>query len=278
MICSSPIPMTFNGYHQDVSCKQCLPCRINKQKEWTGRILMEMKAHKHASFATLTYNEKNHQTSVTTKAMQQWQKDFRKELSNRYGQLCRFYTVGEYGDKNGRAHYHSIIFGPDPLISEAICQKAWQKGFTSVSPMTPTRAAYCARYTTKKLIRIEPPDGSNPEFAIMSRKPGLGSPYIDKIITTLKHRIKHGNISKTQLVASLHVVRISQKLYPISIKQRKHMLQELGSITTQVAGKKISDHFVIKHQWLSGNYFKHVNSETSGRRAFSKVNNRQDYV
>ncbi len=239
---------------------------------------MEMKSHKHSSFATLTYNKENHQESISKREIQLWQKSFRKELKIRTGETCRFYSVGEYGMKNARAHYHSIIFGPDPLISEAICQNVWHKGFVTVSAMTPTRAAYCARYTTKKLVRKDPPNGCQREFAIMSRKPALGSRYIEKVINTLRYRIKAGNISKQTLVETLHVIRISKKLYPISIKQRKHMLRELGSVTTQVAGKNISDHFVIKHQWLSGNYFKLAASEASGRRAFAKIENRQEYV
>ncbi len=44
-------------------CGQCQNCRINKQREWTGRILLEAQMYPISSFVTLTYADE-HETRI----------------------------------------------------------------------------------------------------------------------------------------------------------------------------------------------------------------------
>ena len=132
----------------------------------------------------------------------------------------RYYACGEYGEKRGRPHYHACIFNYDfpdkqifrggrhpyhsgkfiqtndhPLYTSAILQKIWNKGFTTIGEVTFDSAGYVARYVTKK---ITGPMAENyykrdfcelgekeitPEFALMSRMPGIGMPWLKKYFT-----------------------------------------------------------------------------------------------
>lgn len=142
--------------------------------------------------------------------MQTFIKRLRKHLPT-----IKHYTVGEYGDKNNRPHYHSLIFGYDfpdrqlvkiedgfALYSSETLDKAWQqKGYALIGDVTFQSAAYVARYMMKK--RKGDPDHKDkhgktnksyyelldkdtgeihqlePEFALMSRggRKGRGIGY-----------------------------------------------------------------------------------------------------
>lgn len=139
---------------------------------------------------------------------------FFKRLRYNTGQDIRYFCCGEYGSKSARPHYHCIIFGLvlDDLVpykrshegfqyynSETV-QKAWRGfahniegdeipgtygdlGFAVVADVTWESCAYTARYVTKKATGYERQfyDTFNlqPEFAIMSRKPGIGRQFYE---------------------------------------------------------------------------------------------------
>lgn len=109
----------------------------------------------------------------------------------------KYYLVGEYGDKNGRPHFHAAIFGEDfagdryaaakspsgaQLYRSPTLERVWDYGFSSIGDLTFESAAYIARYVMKKINgkkadehykRVDPTTGETywitPEFALMSR-------------------------------------------------------------------------------------------------------------
>jgi len=247
MLCLAPIHMQHNKFNYDVPCRQCLPCRLNKQREWTGRILLESKSHEHNTFVTMTYDEENVQV-ITKREMQLWQKKFRKELDRRTGETCRFYTIGEYGTRTARPHYHAIIFGPDPRIAEAILQQTWSKGFVKASSMLPTHASYVARYSTKKLARSWTPK-NHPEFVIMSKKPPMGTEYFNQIISTLKNRLTRGQISENDILENVNRIKLSGQLYPLSQIFKERLISQLEINYRPYLGKLIGKHFGLKETW-----------------------------
>lgn len=156
-------------------CGQCLPCRINRRRLWTHRMMLESVKHVSSSFVTLTYNDATLPSGLTLvpKDLQDWLKRLRRELSP---QQIRYYAVGEYGDESGRPHYHAAIFGLDPIIGGGsdgrggIVQSTWGKGYTFTGDLSAQSASYICGYVTKKMTKKDDPrlKGRFPEFARMS--------------------------------------------------------------------------------------------------------------
>lgn len=124
---------------------------------------------------------------------------FIRKLRLHYGQGVRFFCAAEYGAKFSRPHYHLVMFNfkPTDLVpsakrsgfqtytSEQI-EGIWQKGRVEVGTFSTRGAMYAAQYVVKKARnKTEDYQGKLPEFALMSRMPGIGVPYLEKY---------HGNI------------------------------------------------------------------------------------
>lgn len=163
----------------------------------------EATLHEKTAFLTLTYDEKhlpeNGQLEVTD-----WQK-FAKRVRHKKGPF-RFFHCGEYGDQTDRPHYHAIVYGLDfaedrkiwrrgdkPTWRSVELDELWGNGTCDIGVVTPTSAAYVARYVMKKMggakakdhyTRVNFDTGEEyqlkPEYATMSRRPGLGTGWISK--------------------------------------------------------------------------------------------------
>lgn len=171
-------------------CGVCPACKARKAQEWTYRLYAELKLHKKAVFVTLTYDEEHVKTLVQSSSglyslkkrdAQLFFKSLREFISP---EKIRHYTVGEYGEHTKRAHFHSIVFGLGPEDRQII-EKAWKNGFVSVGNVTPSSIAYVARYCTKKLYQTGDEYrelGLEPEFSLMSNRPGIGFNAIKKCL------------------------------------------------------------------------------------------------
>lgn len=166
MKCSKPF--------RDFGCGQCLPCRINRKRLWTHRLMLELYNHTAAYFLTLTFDEVHlpEDGSVSVRTAQL----FLKRLRRLWPAQIRYYIVGEYGDRFDRPHYHAIIFGgpENPLAMEQLVKAAWPYGFVKVGDVTPASAAYTVSYVTKSKP-LAPGDTRRPAFARMSKRPGIGT-------------------------------------------------------------------------------------------------------
>lgn len=106
-----------------------------------------------------------------------------------------FYMSGEYGEKNGRPHFHAVLFGVDfddkkslgkglsgsELFESTTLSKLWGLGFASVGALTFKSAAYVARYIHKKMISGGGVyEGTVGEFSRMSLRPAIGRRWFDK--------------------------------------------------------------------------------------------------
>lgn len=170
-------------------CGQCLPCRINRRRQWMWRQYLESLNHVHSSFVTLTYDDEHLPSgaSLVPADMSNFLKRLRKALSPT---RIRFYGVGEYGHAGTRdfnPHYHLSLFGlsgftdySSPSLvthygSSKLIWDCWDKGRTECVPFSEQTAHYVAGYITKKLTAPDEPflGGRHPEFARMSNRPGL---------------------------------------------------------------------------------------------------------
>lgn len=221
----------------EIPCGQCISCRLNYAREWANRCALEMTYHKSTLFLTLTYDDEHLPTkevkyvaipgteeikditvhSLVKSDLQKFMKSLRDKLG--YGKY-RFYASGEYGDESARPHYHLIIFGLelDDLVkyktvyqggqyytyyNSKTIDDIWKKGFCVIAPATWETISYTARYVMKKLkgkdaefyrrLNIEP------EFCLMSRKPGIGSQYFND---NYKHIFETGQIVISNLKGS----------------------------------------------------------------------------
>lgn len=165
-------------------CGKCSHCKTKRREDWTIRLLEEMKDHDNAVFVTLTYADENiiyaeYLPTLYKPDLQNFIKRLRKRLG---ANKIRYYAVGEYGGKTIRPHYHLIIFGLSRKNIDII-QKAWSLdnkpiGLVHVGNVNIKTIKYVTKYHVN---RNEYPDGVEPEFTVMSRKPAIGASYVTKM-------------------------------------------------------------------------------------------------
>lgn len=205
-------------------CGRCIGCRMERARQWGLRCLHEAKLWPHNQYVTLTYSDENMPPggSVCLRDVQLFMKRLRKAKNSTKDNPVRFFLGAEYGDQNGRPHYHALLFNcplPDrvrfgqnargePLYTSRELSRLWSSdggettlGFITIGEVTFDSAVYCAKYALKKLnisenstaaARAEyerryivyDADGivyeRDREFAVMSRRPGIGAGYYEK--------------------------------------------------------------------------------------------------
>ena len=190
-----------------VPCGNCVGCKLEKARQWALRMQHESLFHDHNSFLTLTYDDAHlpHDYGLDKEHVQLFTKRLRRRIEPT---LIRFFACGEYGEQKGRPHYHAIIFGWSPpdgvflfnsrhgnaIYTSAMLQDTWGMGVCSFGKVTPQSCGYTARYAMKKVRgaddyaadyyhRCSPVDGRmynvQPEFALMSNRPGIGANFAD---------------------------------------------------------------------------------------------------
>lgn len=194
------------GEHVLIPCGKCLGCRVRKARDWAVRCYLESKLHERNCFLTLTYDDDHLpvDNSVHKRDLQLFLKRLRKELSY-YGDTIRYFACGEYGARLHRPHYHILVFGCDFVYDERlraynapvtrsffrqvhsgsyytspIVTRSWDKGFHLIADLTPASCSYVARYVTKKLRSKAEYGEKEPEFTLMSRRPGIAHDWYEK--------------------------------------------------------------------------------------------------
>lgn len=202
------------GIALQLPCGRCIGCRLDKSREWAIRMVHEASLHEENCFLTLTYRDADlpGDLSLDKDHFQKFMKRMRKHYAPK---RIRFFHCGEYGNSPyetlGRPHYHAIIFGHDFQDKELFSNREgnklytsreldllWKKGFATVGAVTWQSAAYVARYVTKKMTgdkgdyhyyKASPVTGElfpvEPEYATMSRRPGIGRDWYEKYSTDL---------------------------------------------------------------------------------------------
>lgn len=184
-----------------IPCGQCIGCRLEKSRQWAIRCMNEASLYDENCFITLTYSDENlpKNSSLLKRDFQLFMKRLRKEFSPK---KIRFYSCGEYGEQFSRPHYHACLFGLDfadkikykgDMYRSPTLEKLWPYGYSMIGSVTFDSAAYVARYVTKKLTgkmaekyyTVDKRTGEvlaekTPEFSLMSRRPGIGAPWLEK--------------------------------------------------------------------------------------------------
>lgn len=185
----------FSGIPLQIPCGQCIGCKLERSRNWAIRCVHEAQLHEQNSFLTLTYDEKHlpSDESLHVSHHQNFMKRLRKFLSPK---KVRFFHCGEYGEKTGRPHYHTLLFGHrfsdmekiktvrgHDYYTSAKLGELWQNGMNVIGEVTFESAAYVARYITKKITGPNAErfyEGRKPEYVTMSRRPGIAQTWFDK--------------------------------------------------------------------------------------------------
>lgn len=195
MLCRKP----FIRGNIPFGCGQCQPCRINRRRQWAWRQYLESLTHDHSCFVTLTYDDEHLPAGegLVPRDLQLWLKKIRFELAP---VRVRFFAVGEYGQGGKRRfnpHYHISLFGvPWSALSvswryqfdpRACVLTSWPYGRSFLSEFNELTAQYVAGYVVKKWTRKDDLvlEGRMPEFARMSRRPGIGTDAMEVVAGTL---------------------------------------------------------------------------------------------
>lgn len=236
MLCEKP----FRQGGQEFACYVCLPCRINRKRLWTGRLLLEQQMHEESCFVTLTIDE-DHVTanrSLVPEDARNWLKRLRALL---HPVGIRYFLVGEYGDVTGRPHYHVALFGICPVdhVSPQMQKKlhrrctcvicrSWMLGDVDVGSLTPESAGYIAGYLMKYMTKKydERLEGRHPEFTRMSLRPGIGADAVDEIVRFLSSEEGAKYVAANNRIPSC--IRVSGRLYPIGRYIGDRILSGLG--------------------------------------------------
>lgn len=190
----------------DLPCRNCVGCRLEHSRQWALRCMHEAQMHSQNCFITLTYDDIYLPSDYSLKK-EHFQK-FMKRYRKKFGNNIRYYHCGEYGSKYGRPHYHACIFGHDfddkklfkkrfgeNLYTSADLRKLWPFGYSTVGDLNFKSARYVAGYCMKKqngylkkdYYKIKLSDGREfdrtPDYATMSRMPGIGYSWFQKYKT-----------------------------------------------------------------------------------------------
>lgn len=194
----------------ELPCGQCVGCRMARASSWAIRCMHEAQLYSRNAFVTLTYDDDHlpQHGSLQYEDVQRFLKRLRKghrgiEASPSGKYPIRFFVAGEYGSQSWRAHYHMLLFNFDfadkrkwgeRTFRSDVLERLWPLGGSLIGSVTPASAAYVARYSLKKVMGRQASEEFyqwtdestgevcevRPEFCVMSRKPGIGSWWLDK--------------------------------------------------------------------------------------------------
>lgn len=232
-------------------CGQCIGCRLEYSRQWAVRCYHEASLYDENCFITLTYNNENlpKDSSLDKTHVQKFLKRLRKRLEV-HKKKIRYFGCGEYGDvkKTNRPHYHLCLFNynfPDreihrhgstrafkgmfkqtnnkDLYISKMLEDIWGKGFCTIGEVSFESAAYVARYVTKKVSgeKREVWYGEKaPEFAVMSRRPGIGAEWLKKYYTDVYPKDFH-TLNGHKMRPNRYYDGLYEKMKPAAFEQIK---------------------------------------------------------
>lgn len=236
MLCSRP----FRRGVEEFGCGKCKPCRLDRKRLWTSRLMLEATQHQASFFVTLTYDKEHYPCDgcVSLRDAQLFLKNVRYRMAMLEPAMkLRYYLVAEYGDADLRPHYHAVLFGLPVGVhlrgkmrgscSCLVCE-SWQKGMVFIGSVTAASVGYVVSYvlkSSKSIARLRERK-LTPEFATMSRRPhGLGIGAVESLRRALVS--PDGEIFSVNgdVPSSL---RFEKRKYPLGRYLRGKLRERLG--------------------------------------------------
>lgn len=201
----------YSDLRVKLPCGRCHECRLSHSRQWAARVMNEASLYDDNCFITLTYDDDHLpklRDKIPTLQKEDIQKFFKSLKKLAVGEKIRQLYCGEYGEKNGRPHYHACLMNCDfrdkvriedsrsgeKQYESATLSKLWKRGRAVLGTLTFASAAYVARYVTKKVFgpdsekhyeAVDTETGESlgqvvREFAYPSRRPGIGHDWFLK--------------------------------------------------------------------------------------------------
>lgn len=236
-MCDEPwVPNASGGAWRPISCGRCRGCRLEYSRQWAVRCMHEASLHDRNCFVTLTYADAP--VDLQYRDFQLFMKRLRKR------DKCSFYMCGEYGELNGRPHFHGLLFGIDfpdkvyfgrspagfKLYTSASLSVLWPHGFSSVGEVTFESCGYVARYVHKKMGQANGGaySGSVGEFSRMSLRPAIGKKWFDKFGASDVVPDGHVVVDGHKAIAPRYYRREMKKRFPLSYLRQQMMAEALA--------------------------------------------------
>lgn len=268
----------------EVPCGRCIGCRLEYSRQWAVRCMHEAQTHEENCFITLTFDNDNLPAdhSIRKEHLQKFFKRLRKNTN----QKLRYFACGEYGDKNNRPHYHAVIFGydfPDKILhtktkaghvlfrSETL-EKAWPYGFSLIGNVSFESCAYVARYVMKKRKGDDdipdPITGKTnkeyymiaddetgechhiePEFCLMSRRPGLGRGWLERYKTDTNKDYITVDYNKQKLPKYYDTILEQENEIEFEIRKRKRKKEAKKRKEDNTPDRLVTKEYIKKIQF-----------------------------
>lgn len=264
-----------------VPCGRCDGCVVDKSLQWATRLVCESLCfpRDRCYFITLTYsNDCIHTVSRYPTLCKKDCQDFLKRLRYYFpDDTVRYYLCGEYGNTTARPHYHLILFGiklpdlvpysrnfqGDYLFTSAKLDSIWSHGDCKVADLTFENCAYTARYSLKKRGKNDSRDfllshDLEPEFSLCSRRPGIGSfflnSHLEEVLLYDKVHLPSGRIACTPA----YFLKKAQEVDPIRVAQIKSARQALKDLIDRqhctLSGKSLDQYLQDSLEILRSQY------------------------
>lgn len=163
-------------------CHQCWQCIENRTNDWVGRCIAEKETSVATSVVTLTYGGGDTPESrfLRKSDVIAYIKAIRNKTKDRPGYKVRYFYVGEYGSKKGRAHWHIVLFWQEQMphreLRKNIQDEYWPHGYSFWDEADTASIRYAMKYINKN-----PEDKAQLKTLGMSKKPMLGSRFFAEL-------------------------------------------------------------------------------------------------
>lgn len=154
-----------------VACGRCPECKAKWRTQLAQRVRYELNKYSYNQkcFLTLTVDDEHIDEvfpngSLNHSYFQKFMKRLRRHLEYRgFNGKIKYLCTGEYGEKNGRPHFHVILFGWKPTdlkffykskkgypcYKSCLLEDIWKAGFVDVGDVDEHTAPYMVKYITK---------------------------------------------------------------------------------------------------------------------------------
>lgn len=224
-------PMEKDG--QTFACRNCDQCIAVRKADWVSRAVAEQAVSPYTFIVTLTYNDETEHSRDSAAMFRYsdvaaWLKRLRRAVEYKVkseqlnaSPVIRFICAGEQGSRNGRCHWHIILYShvdltqigtftdangevvaPDNVVSRGRSQRRlswqhWPHGFVLVQEPNEGGMAYVLKYCIKNQFDVEKSKGNarfrqSEVYATgvfrMSKYPPIGLTYIQQLLQEMRDK------------------------------------------------------------------------------------------